>query len=187
MWKKILLGLAAALVVFAGVVAMQPSAFEVSRSARVEAPADVVYRHIESLRAMDVWSPYAHMDPQMKLAYDGPESGVGARSSWVGPQMGTGSLTVTRVVPDREVEMSLDMRTPMEAHNRILFTLAPKDGATEVTWRMQGRNGFVGKAIGLFVHMDAMVGGQFEEGLASLQKVAENDAVALAGDRASSR
>jgi hypothetical protein len=187
MGKKIALGVAAALLVFVGVVAMQPSSFDVSRSAIVRAPADVVYRHIESLRAMDVWSPYAHMDPQLKLSYDGPESGAGARSSWVGPQMGTGSLTVTRVVPDREVEMSLDMLTPMEAHNRILFTLVPKDGATEVTWRMQGRSGFLGKAIGLFVHMDGMVGGQFEEGLAALQKVAENDAVALAGDRASSR
>jgi polyketide cyclase/dehydrase/lipid transport protein len=187
MFRRILLGLAAALLVFVGVVAMRPSSFEVSRSARVNAPADVVYRHIENLRAMDMWSPYAHMDPQLKLAYDGPESGVGARSSWVGPQMGTGSLTVTRAVRDREVEMSLDMLTPMEAHNRILFTLAPKDGATEVTWRMQGRSGFLGKAIGLFVNMDGMVGGQFEEGLASLQKVAENDAVALAGDRASSR
>jgi len=187
MGRKIALGLAVALLGFAGVVAMQPSSFEVARSARVKAPADVVYRHIESLRAMDVWSPYAHMDPQMKIAYEGPESGVGARSSWVGPQMGTGSLTITGAVPEREVEMSLDMRTPMEAHNRILFTLAPKDGETEVTWRMQGRSGFLGKAIGLFVPMDGMVGGQFEQGLASLQKVAENDAVALAGDRASSR
>ena len=187
MFRKILLGLAAALVVFAGVAAMQPSTFEVSRSALVRAPADVVYRHIESLRAMDVWSPYAHMDPKLKLAYDGPESGVGARSSWEGPQMGTGSLTITSAVPDREVEMSLDMLTPMEAHNRILFTLVPKDGATEVTWRMQGRSGFLGKAIGLFMNMDRMVGGQFEQGLASLQQVAEHDAVALAGDRASSR
>src|SRR5262245_8080176 len=187
MLRKILLGLAAALVVFVGVVAMQPSSFEVSRSALVRAPADVVYRHIESLRAMDVWSPYAHMDPQMKLTYEGPESGVGARSSWVGPQMGTGSLTITGAVPGREVEMLLEMYTPMEVHNRILFTLAPKDGVTEVTWRMQGQKGFLGKAIGRFVHMDAMVGGQFEEGLVSLQKVAENDAVALAGDRASSR
>ena len=187
MSRKILLGLAAALLAFAGVVAMQPSSFEVARSAIVKAPADVVYRHIESLRAMDVWSPYAHMDPQLKLVYSGPESGVGARSSWQGPQMGTGNLTITRALPEREVEMSLDMRTPMEAHNRVLFTLVPKDGATEVTWRMQGRSGFLGKAIGLFVHMDGMVGGQFEEGLASLQRVAENDAVALVGDRASSR
>jgi hypothetical protein len=49
-------------------------------------------------------------------------------------------------------------------------------GATQVTWRMQGRNGLLGKAIGLVIGMDAMLGGQFEQGLASLEGVAEADA-----------
>ena len=55
------------------------------------------------------------------------------------------------------------------------------------SFEVEGRSGFLGKASGLFAHMDGMVGGQFEEGLASLQRVAENEAVALTGDRASSR
>jgi len=123
----------------------------------------------------------------MKIRYEGPEAGVGARSSWEGPQMGTGSLTVTGALPGRSVDMNLDMLTPMEAHNQIRFTLAPEAGGTRVTWRMQGESGFLGKAIHLVMDMDSMVGGQFEQGLASLSEKAEAEAVALAGPRASSR
>jgi uncharacterized protein YndB with AHSA1/START domain len=157
-------------------VAAQPSAFVVERSATIAAPPEVVYGHIASLRAMDAWSPWVRMDAQLKVAYAGPESGVGARSSWEGPEMGAGRLTVTAVKPGREIEMRLEMLSPMQATNRIVFTLAPSGTGTQVTWRMEGRNGFVGKAVGLFMDMDGMVGGPFESGLVSLASLAEADA-----------
>ena len=163
----LVLGLAA--VVF---VAAQPSAFVIERSLVIEAPADVVYGHIASLRAMDAWSPWVKMDAQMKVAYEGPEAGVGARSSWEGPEMGQGRLTVIAVKPE-EVEMKLQMLTPMQATNRVVFTLEPADGGTEVTWRMEGTNGFIGKAMTLLMGMDEMVGGPFEQGLAALKTIVE--------------
>ena len=173
MWKKLALALGVGLGVLLAVIALQPSSFHVERSATIQAPAGVVYGHIQSLRAMDRWSPYAQMDPQMKIDYAGPESGVGARSSWQGPQMGSGRLTITAVEPEQSIEMKLEMLAPMQATNRILFTLVPSGGATQVTWRMEGSNGFLGKAIGLVMDMDEMVGGQFEQGLASLKTLVE--------------
>jgi uncharacterized protein YndB with AHSA1/START domain len=157
-------------------VAAQPAAFVVERSATIAAPPEVVFDHIASLRAMDAWSPWVRMDSQLKVVYAGPERGVGARSSWESPEMGAGRLTVTAVKPGREVEMRLEMLSPMQATNRIVFTLAPSGTGTQVTWRMEGRNGFVGKAVGLFMDMDGMVGGPFESGLTSLAALAEADA-----------
>jgi hypothetical protein len=171
--KKVALGLGAVVVVLIAVIAMRPSSFTIERSLAIEVPADIVYGHIQSLRAMDAWSPWARMDPQMEIAYEGPEAGVGARSAWEGPQMGKGRLTITAVKPDQEVEVRLEMLEPMEATNRVLFTLASTGGATNVTWRMDGTNGFVGKALALFMDMDEMVGGPFEQGLASLKTAAE--------------
>lgn len=187
MFKKIALGLGALVALLALVVALQPASFAVERSAAIQAPPELVFGHIQSLRAMDAWSPFAKMDPQMKISYEGPEAGVGSRSSWQGPQMGTGSLTVTAVKPGREVEMRLDMMTPMAASNRIVFTLTPEGDGTRVTWRMEGRNNFISKAMGLLMSMDGMVGGHFEQGLASLQTLAEADArhVSLADGQAS--
>jgi len=176
MWKRIALGLGAIVVVLVAVIAMQPASFAIERSATIEAPPAIVYGHIQNLRAMDKWSPWVRMDPQMKVAYEGPEVGVGSRSSWEGPQMGKGRLTITAVKPDHEIEMRLEMLAPIEATNHILFTLVPTAGATRVTWHMDGANGFVGKALGLLMSMDEMVGGPFEQGLASLAATAEADA-----------
>jgi hypothetical protein len=169
----VLVAIAAALIIF---VSLQPSSFAVERSTAIRAPADLIYAQIENLRRMDTWSPWSKMDPQAKITYHGPEAGVGASSSWVGPKIGTGSMTITAARPNHEVDIRLEFLAPMKATNRALFTLAPVDNSVRVTWRMEGTNGFMGKALALFMNMDKMVGGNFERGLATLKDLAEADA-----------
>ena len=140
------------------------------------AAAGLIYGQIENLRRMDTWSPWSAMDPQAKITYQGPEAGVGASSSWEGPQVGRGSMTITAAKPDQEVDLRLEFLAPMKATNRAVFTLAHADAAVRVTWRMEGTNGFVGKAFALFMNMDKMVGGNFERGLTALKLLAEADA-----------
>jgi len=41
-----------------------------------------------------------------------------------------------------------------------------------VQWSMEGDNGFVAKAFCVFVNMDALVGKDFEAGLANLERAA---------------
>ena len=176
MLKKIALALGAVLLALVAVVAMQPSSFVIERSAAIDAPPGVAYRHIENLRAWEAWNPWQKLDPELKSSYAGPEAGVGATSSWEGPNAGKGRMTIGAVKPDQEVEIELEFLAPVAATNRALFTLTPAQGATRVTWRMEGRNGFVAKALGLVMDMDQMVGGEFEKGLASLKALAEADA-----------
>lgn len=176
MRKKIGSAVVAAIALAAVIIAAQPSAFAIERSVSIEAPASLIYGHIASVRAMDVWSPWSKMDPQLQTVYDGPESGVGARSSWEGPKMGKGRVTVTAAAPDREVEMKLEMLAPMAATNRVLFTLNPSGATTAVTWRMEGTNGFVGKAMALVMNMETMVGDEFARGLGSLKTLVEAEA-----------
>ncbi len=178
--EKIAYGVAAFVAIALALVAVQPSAFSVERSVVIQAPAERIHPHIASVRAMDVWSPWTKLDPKLEIAYSGPESGVGAQSDWRGPDMGRGRVTVTAVRPPSEVEMRLEMFEPMAASNRVLFTLVPESDATKVTWRMEGTNGFLGKAFSLFGDMDAMVGGEFAKGLAALQSLVEAEARAHA-------
>jgi Polyketide cyclase / dehydrase and lipid transport len=170
---RLVMGLVLAAGTLLAIVALQPSSFSVERSLSIDAPSEVVFDQIASLRKMDVWSPYAQMDPEMEIAYEGPEAGVGARSAWAGPQVGQGRLTITGIQANERVEMRLEMLKPLRATNRVVFVLAPTDVGTDVRWRMDGESGFVGKAIGLVMDMDAMLGQQFESGLASLARVAE--------------
>ncbi len=178
MLRVVLLSLAAIVVVACIVIALQPAEFAIERSALIRAPAPVIYPHLASLRAMNQWSPFAQGDPQMSLTYSGPESGVGAGSAWDSKQMGKGSSTVTAAKPNEAVEMRLEFLAPMKATNRALFTLAPEGDSTRVTWRMEGTNGFLGKAFSLVMGMDKVVGGEFEKGLASLKTMAEAEAAA---------
>ena len=67
----------------------------------------------------------------------------------------------------------LDFEKPMKGTNIAEFTFKPEGGHTVVTWTMSGKNGFMGKAVGLIMNCDKMVGGQFEKGLATLKVLAE--------------
>ena len=53
------------------------------------------------------------------------------------------------------------------------FAFKPEGDRTVVEWSLAGENNFLSKAVHLFMNMDKMVGGQFEEGLAQLKSVVE--------------
>lgn len=179
MLKKILIGLGALVVVLAVIVSMQPAEFSVERSAAIQAPSSLVYAYIASPRAHEQWSPFMKMDPvNQKNTYTGPQSGVGAVCSWEGGDAGAGRLTIVGAKPNEQLDMRLEMTEPMQADNRVTFTLAPAGGATTVTWRIEGENSFVSKAAGMVMDMDEMVGGEFEKGLAALKTLAESGTAA---------
>jgi hypothetical protein len=71
------------------------------------------------------------------------------------------------------VVIKLDFFSPFEAHNMAEFTMQPKGSATNVTWAMHGPVPFMAKIIHMFMNMDRMVGGQFQQGLVSMKAVAE--------------
>jgi hypothetical protein len=162
-------------VALVGVVRTRPNRFHVERSATIDAPSEAVFPHINDFRRWTAWSPWDQLDPQMQRSFDGPPSGLGAAYRWTGNhQVGTGSAKITESIPGRRVGIALDFVEPFQASNTATFTLAPAGAATRVTWALDGQNGFVAKLMSLFMDMDAMVGGQFESGLASLKRIAES-------------
>lgn len=177
MLKKILLGLVAIVAVFVIVVAIQPSEFRIQRSATIAAPAAVVFPHVNDLHKWQAWSPFAKLDPNAKLTYEGPASGTGAKMSWEGnAQMGVGSMTIKESMPNEFVAFLLEFKKPFEATNTADFIFKPEGSGTSVTWGMSGKNNFISKAVGLFLNMDKMLGANFETGLADLKKISEAEA-----------
>ena len=77
MLKKILIGVAVAVVVFVVIVALQPAQYRVERSATISAPAAVVFEQINDFHKWEAWSPWAKLDPTMKTTYEGPAAGPG--------------------------------------------------------------------------------------------------------------
>jgi hypothetical protein len=177
MVRKVLLGVVVALAALATFVASRPDDYRVQRSARIAAPVGVVYAHVVSLHRWEAWSPWAKLDPRMSVEYGGPEAGPGATYAWKGNRdVGEGRMTVLDAKPDAQVVLHLEFLAPMKDEATTTFDLAPAGGATEVTWSMSGKLGFIGKAMCMVSSMDRMVGPDFEKGLARLEAVAEEEA-----------
>ena len=172
---KILIVLAILVVVFVVVVSLRPSEFRVERSVVMAAPPAVIFAQVNDLRQWQEFSPWAKMDPAAKNTFAGPAYGVGAGFEWAGnKQVGEGRMTIIESRPHELIRFRLDFVKPFAGTNTAEFTFKPKGDQTTVTWSMTGKNNFLFKAVGLFMDCDKMVGGQFEQGLASLKALVES-------------
>lgn len=176
MFKKLLLVLVALIVGFLAYVAMQPAAYRVARSAEMAAAPEAIFPHINSLKEFDAWSPWAKLDLNAVMTYDGPDEGKGAIGKWKGnEEVGEGSMTIVESTPPSNVKMKLDFVAPFPATANVSFALEPKGDTTNVTWAMTGEHNFFARAMCILMRhdMDQMIGSKYEEGLANLKKIVE--------------
>jgi len=178
MAKKILFGVVAVFALFALVTAFQPAGYRISRTASIAAPPAVAYAQVADFHQWERWSPWAKLDAAMKTTYEGQPGAVGSSYYWTGnDKVGEGRMTVTSVAPAQSVAIKLEFLRPFAATNATQFAFAPEGAGTRVTWNMDGnKGGFVGKAFGLFMDFDKLVGGDFEKGLTQLKAVSEAEA-----------
>jgi hypothetical protein len=174
MARKILIGVAAVIVLLVLVILTRPSTFHVERSIEIAAPPQNAFDQVNDFHAWPAWSPWEKLDPQMKRTHEGSPAGVGAKYAWTGnDQVGEGRMTIEKSERPSTVGIKLEFLKPFEATNTTTFTFAPTPRGSKVTWAMDGENNFMAKAASLFMDMDKMIGADFEKGLAALKSVAE--------------
>jgi uncharacterized protein YndB with AHSA1/START domain len=162
-------------VVVCGLAAVQPDEYQVSRSATINAPPSAVFPHVNDFHQWNAWSPWLKPDPVAKVTYEGSPSGEGAVYKWSSDKqaVGKGTMTLTESKEYERIKIKLDFLEPMEGTGTATFTFEPVGDQTKVTWTMNGRQGYAGKAFGLIMNMDKMIGDRFDEGLANLKAVVE--------------
>ncbi len=156
----------------------RPDTFRVERSTTIKAPPQKIFDAINDFHRWAEWSPWENIDPQLKRTYSGAASGVGAVYEWTGnSKAGTGRMEITGATSSSKIVIKLDFLKPMEARNIAEFTIEPQaegqENAVRVTWAMFGPALFIGKLMTVFISMDKMVGGSFEQGLANLRRISE--------------
>lgn len=173
---KIIGWAAIALVIAVGTLvayaASKPDSFRVARSLVIAAPPDRLFPLINDLHGFNRWNPYERKDPG-KGAYAGAPEGVGSSYAWDSAKVGKGAMTITDTAAPGKVVMRLDFEKPFKAQNTATFTIAPKDGGSEVTWAMDGPAPLITKVMDVVIGMDRMVGGDFADGLRNLKELAE--------------
>lgn len=168
----ILLGSLLALLLL--LAAMSPAAYRYERSVRIEAPPGRVYPNIATLEAMDRWSPWNERDPGMRKTYEGTDGHVGAVQRWEGNKdVGKGLQRIAAIEPGRSVTTDLEFIEPWASKSTAEVSVTAEGEGSRVTWALYGENDLLGRIFGLLMDMDAMLGKDFEHGLAMLKAQVE--------------
>jgi Polyketide cyclase / dehydrase and lipid transport len=172
--KRLLIGLVLLAAAFLVVVWFQPDDYRLTRQTVIAAPAAAVFAQVNDLKKWDDWSPWAKLDPNAKVTFSGPQSGLGASFAWDGnDKVGAGTMTITESKPNNRVATRTDFTRPFAGTSQADFVFSEAGGQTNVIWSMFGTQTFIGKAICLVMSMERTVGPDFERGLAQLKQVVE--------------
>jgi hypothetical protein len=164
-----------AIIIFSVVVyaLRRPDTFYVNRSVVINSSPDKIFPLINDLHLWEGWTPY-NKDPAMKKTFSGSANGVGALYAWEGDKnVGQGNIAIVESESPVKITLELNMIKPFAGQNKVVFSLKDVGDITTVIWRMDGKQNFMMKVMGLIINMDRMVGKDFEAGLSKLKTLAE--------------
>ena len=172
--KYLLIGVLVLVVLIFIVSLFFSSKVHVERTVLINAPVDVVFPQVNSVKNMHNWDPWAEKDPAAVNTFEGPEYGVGAIHKWTSKvsDVGNGTMTITESVPNDQVKVKLEFEGRGEAMGG--FQVKAIDGGTNATWSLDMDAGFnpIMRIMGGM--MDKMVGPDFEKGLGKLKVLCES-------------
>lgn len=137
--KWLLGGIAAFIAAVLVIGLFMPTTIVVERSATIDAPRAEVFRALTDLQQFNSFSPWHGVDPDAKYAYEGPQSGVGAKMSWQSehPDVGNGWMKIADIDGMDKIEVDLGF-DGFEGKSQSWYLLSDVDGGTRVTWGYAG-------------------------------------------------
>lgn len=174
--KRVVVGFVVIVVALLCIGFLLPRDVHVERSAAIDAPVDVVFPLVNDLRQWQRWTPWGKdRDPTVEVTYGEPTAGKGAWYTWTSEEFGDGKLEIVDSQPGKSVAMRLSLMGEDGQPAECGFRFDGVDNKTHVTWYFDGDMGVwpPGRYFGLF--MDRLLGADFENGLARLSTVAEEE------------
>ncbi|MDN3724644.1 SRPBCC family protein [Aequorivita sp. SDUM287046] len=111
----------------------------------INAPPEVVFNKVNDYKTWESWGQWKKQDSTITITYAEKTSGEGASYSWEGEM--SGSMTTTKVIPNKAIEQDLTLNTPGgERHPKVVWTFEEVEGGTKVTWGMKGEHTLMDKA-----------------------------------------
>ena len=152
-----------------------PGAIAVERRLTVGATPETIFPLLDNPQAFTRWSPWSTPGSNIRYAFEGPVSGVGASLHWEGGAfpMASGDYTITEVEPQQRVALRMHLPLLGKTHSTLELYPGPDAGSTQVAWRFHDDVGFNLLRRLLWLVVESSLGPQFERGLANLQAVAE--------------
>ena len=158
-------------------VIIAPNEFSVNRSIIINKPYKEVFQYLKLIKNQDYWSPWKKKDPNMNQEFIGEDGKIGFISKWKGNKdVGEGEQEILSIIENESIETQLRFFKPWKSQSiGTLLVAKVEDSQTLVTWGFSGRNPIPFNIFMLFFNMDKTVGKDFEEGLADLKKILEQN------------
>ncbi len=112
-----------------------------SRSTTINAPLATVYPMVADLGRWSAWDPWTPTDPDATITVSEPSTGSGAVRAWDGEILGAGSMTITSLKENEQVDFVLAFTKPFAMESDVTFTFqgletAPRlSGPIAAPWR----------------------------------------------------
>lgn len=172
---KYILYILLGLVVLIGALGLfAKSSYHIERSIEIDAPKNLVYDQVLFFKNFHEWSPWSHLDPNMKLSYEGTEGTAGASYSWSGnDDVGEGKLTLKAASPE-QLGLQLDFVRPFKSSIPVVYKITGNEEKTKVTWGFDPHFPFPINVWAMFTDIDKAMGGDYERGLSYLKRRCES-------------
>ncbi|MGB0524790.1 MAG: SRPBCC family protein [Flammeovirgaceae bacterium] len=146
-----------------------------AKSITINAPVEDVWQYVNTLSAMDEWSPWNEKDPNMEKKYSGTDGQVGAKSSWKSDHedVGVGSQTIAELDAPNMIRLDLKFLTPYESEAQSYVKLTPVSGGTQATWGFESEIPYPFNFTKLFMSLDEQLDPDFTKGLTQLKELVE--------------
>ncbi|HBR56369.1 MAG TPA: polyketide cyclase [Blastocatellia bacterium] len=181
MLKKILVGLVAVVLIvvaaFTVLIFSVDDSFSVEREVTINRPRAEVFAYLRLIKNQSVWGPWFKKEPTMKQEFRGTDGEVGFVAYWNGTtdDVGEGEQEITRIVDGERVETQLRFIRPFTSKaDAYLVTEDAGEGNTKVRWGFTSSMPRPMNLLLLFMDMDKEIGKDYEEGLANLKLILEN-------------
>lgn len=169
----ILLLILVLVIIVLGLIA--PKDIKVSRSTTINAPKEVVFEQIVKFKNWPHWSPWYQMEPNVEITYNGVDGEPGSSYVWKGKKTGSGEMK-NAGINGTNMNYELFFKEPFENKAHGSFMVADTgNGQSKVTWTYEGHMSFPWNAMGVFMNMDKMLGGDFEKGLSNMKAYVESN------------
>lgn len=150
--------------------------YGVEREVTIAKPKGEVFNYVKYLKNQDEFSKWASMDPDMKKTYTGTDGTVGFVSAWESENedVGVGEQEIKKIVEGERIDYELRFKEPFESTSQAyLSTEAVGPNQTLVKWGFTGKMNYPMNLMLLFMDFEAMIGKDFETGLATLKGILE--------------
>lgn len=171
-WLLSLVVLLAAIVL--GLASLQPERFRVERSVDIATGPEVPFPYIADFTQWVKWSPWEHVDPDLKRLFGNPFKGMGASYGWSGnDRVGEVRLQIKTARLPNGVFIDAEYKRPWRGNDQMVFKFDPTPDGTRVTWTLTGPLSFGDRLGELLSKREARMAPAFEAGLAKLKQLSE--------------